>query len=423
MSDGSQPSMKGMQYTFSVAPPTIVTTNVTRPSLKKSPVSSFSVPSTNEDSHCDKSATVLPTQVPDEAFKAPQYSPADIQLPASPKEVEHAPSQTDSLVVPSQRPNFSSVVHFPALFSDFSPVALLGPNSACTANPRMSYGEDVVGTNANASAAQTTFNVPRPAFEFPLDELMDSPEGRPWANGEEEMKDAFTQSTAEPTSHHDYVLSFQFDSSGNDTQQPYSQKPEPTQLMSLQYQTNTEHFPFSPYGQLHHPPMTLSPTSPDFTTPFPGSMTPSPAVANPSTSVKGRPRSSSKHQRDEDPFVPPSAPSRGTRHSHSASLPHLSSQTSDTLPSPSGASVVPPRRNSLKNGNRHQPPSATPPPRAQRSNHSSLVPGGMKTECANCGATSTPLWRRGLNDELNCNVRCKQHALLRQSYLTILCHS
>ncbi|KAF9053843.1 glucocorticoid receptor-like (DNA-binding domain), partial [Hymenopellis radicata] len=38
--------------------------------------------------------------------------------------------------------------------------------------------------------------------------------------------------------------------------------------------------------------------------------------------------------------------------------------------------------------------------------------------CANCGATQTPLWRRGLNDELNCNacgLYCKMHKRPRPS--------
>ncbi|KAE9384074.1 hypothetical protein BT96DRAFT_960942 [Gymnopus androsaceus JB14] len=35
---------------------------------------------------------------------------------------------------------------------------------------------------------------------------------------------------------------------------------------------------------------------------------------------------------------------------------------------------------------------------------STCIPSATKVECSSCVATHTTLWRRGLNDELNCNA-------------------
>ncbi|KAF9235322.1 hypothetical protein BU15DRAFT_64984 [Melanogaster broomeanus] len=43
-------------------------------------------------------------------------------------------------------------------------------------------------------------------------------------------------------------------------------------------------------------------------------------------------------------------------------------------------------------------------PAVLRGTSNNSAPGGVKAECSNCGATHTPLWHCGLNDELNCNA-------------------
>ncbi|KAF9237994.1 hypothetical protein BU15DRAFT_75603 [Melanogaster broomeanus] len=59
-------------------------------------------------------------------------------------------------------------------------------------------------------------------------------------------------------------------------------------------------------------------------------------------------------------------------------------------------------------------------PAVLRGTSNNSAAGGVKAECSNCGATHTPLWRRGLNDKLNCNAHglyCKLHKRPRPTHM------
>jgi GATA-binding protein len=373
--DGTH-SMKGMQYTFPVAPPA-TSTALARPKPAPTPVV---IPIEPIEDHVMTSAD----DTPDSASQ-----PHEIQLPASPIETKQPGMISHhEASVHSHRSGFSSVVRFPALFnSDFSPTALLGPSATKDASrPRMSYGEDIISVHMNVDSSDESMSITRPAFEFPLDELMNSPDAPAGTSVEATEVSMNDQAAASAAAE---FRAFKVPATKSEATQA---KPDLPKLST----------PFTigdPYmTSFRSQPTTLSPSS-DLVSPVATTVAPTPT---PPITTRGRPRSSSKHHRDEDTFTPPSVPARSSRHTHSASVPLISSQ----LPyetSPTSASATPSRRNSLKAG-RHAAPSATPPPRAQRPVHGNTAPGGVKSECANCGATSTPLWRRGLNDELNCNV-------------------
>lgn len=361
--------MKGMQYTFSVNPPPSsgiqgkTNTRKATQHTKSLSKSSAELQVQGQDSESVQQAqeqngdTVMVESPVD-----PPLSPTSMPLPASPSELSYPnTSELGSSVT-------NGVLQFPTLFdSDFGPASLLVSAPSFSA-PSLSYGEDSVSRFTGHGRQGDFARIPRPTFEFPLDDLMSTGDAESWSTGvDSEMMDASNSDLAR------HNLS---------PATPIQLKQEPV-LHSISMGL---HYPRDNDGN-KTPPSISSQSEP--TSPVVSSVATSP----PSSATHSR--KNSRTSREENNFLPPAAISvtravtRNSANHHSNNA--ESSSTSSSTRQGSGRQL-------------RQPPSATPPPRGMRA-YGNTAPGGVKSECANCGANSTPLWRRGLNDELNCNVR------------------